>query len=138
MRSGGCFLVLGFGGFPLFLAGLRGVLPQIAGDEGFFPGADALVQAVPLGNRVQLLGGKDDFNIRDAGGLLVAVVVGGGGLGSDGGDLFRAGSSFAASFKMICSFVMVLAPFRVVVGVRDDLPAAAGVVGRGRFTVRPC
>lgn len=33
---------------------------------------------------------------------------------------------------------MVLAPFRAVVGVRDDLPAAAGVVGRGRFTVRPC
>ena len=26
----------------------------------------------------------------------------------------------------------------VVVGVRDDLPAAAGVVGRGRFAVRPC
>lgn len=44
-----------------------------------------------------------------------------------------AGSSFAASFKMICSFVMVLTPFRVVVGVRDDLPAAAGVVGRGCF-----
>lgn len=34
---------------------------------------------------------------------------------------------------------MVLAPFRVVVGVRDDLPAAAGGVGRGRFggAVRP-
>ena len=35
---------------------------------------------------------------------------------------------------------MVRSPLFVVVDVRDDLPAAAGVMGRGRFggAVRPC
>ena len=33
---------------------------------------------------------------------------------------------------------MVRSPLFVVVDIRDDLPAAAGVVGRGRFAVRPC
>ena len=56
VRGGGGFLALSFGGFPLFLAGLRGVLPQIAGNEALFPGADALVQAVPLGDGVQFIG----------------------------------------------------------------------------------
>ena len=110
MRGGGGFLALGFGGFPLFLAGLRGVLPQIAGDEGFFPGADALVQAVPLGDGVQFVGGKNGFHVGDGGGLLVAVLVDGDRLCSDGGDLFRGvvcgGDGVQGGGGQLCGFVL--------------------------------
>ena len=85
----GCFLAFGFSGFPLRLAGLRGELPEVAGDQRRFAGLDPLAPPVPFVDRVQFIGCKKNFHVCDGGGLLFAVLVQGDGVGGHCGDLLR-------------------------------------------------
>ena len=147
-------LVIGGGGQCVRFhagAGLAGAvvkLPQLRADCGLLAGLDALPVLLPLLERVEQAGKQQLFQ-------LFALPLFGHALEVDlfalGGDLLRGvgqrqdGAALFGGVILRVDFVVnnfvvghVKRSFACCVGVRGDLPAAAGVVGRGRFAVRPC
>ena len=87
MRIGGGFLAFGLCRFPLGLAGLRGVLPQVAFNQCLFVELDALAFLLPVVEGVQLAGCQHDLRVVGGAGVLGAVVLSHGDLSGQGFDL---------------------------------------------------
>ena len=76
----------GLGGLAGGLAGLVGVLPELAGDGGLCTLFHAVAHALPLGERVELIGGEHGGeDVLGGGGA--ALVNGDRDVGAAGGDL---------------------------------------------------
>ena len=76
----------GLGGLADGLAGLVGVLPELAGDGGFCALFHAVAHALPLGECVELIGGQHGGE-DVLGGVRVALVNGDRDVGATGGEL---------------------------------------------------